>query len=564
MSPSKSCGGLTPKVLLGVFVLIFTIISTPLLWAKIRIVSPPSKTYIRVGKVLLTGVVEGSKVKWVEISGVKVSGKAKVPVKEGGFSAAVTLSRGMNTITVKSGNEKVVIKVFYLASPKDKRLIPKGFKAFYMHKYSGTLSCGKCHRVGKVGPRSIIPTPANCSTGACHSNMGKAKHVHGPVGASVCICCHNPHGSYMPKELEREGGDLCYACHTAKKKEFSKEVVHPPVEDGDCTSCHDPHQSSLRFQLRGKSLEDLCFQCHDSSIVKHRFLHGPVGAGDCVACHKPHASDHEYLLIENPEKGALCFVCHKQRKKEFRRKFVHKPVAEDCGKCHDPHGSDFKAQLVKKEADLCRSCHLKLNPKVYSDISKAKYPHKPVKEGDCTHCHTPHSSNFRSQLKASLPGLCFNCHRELRDYIKSCKYYHGPVKDGDCDACHKPHGSLYSKLLNKYFPPEFYTPYSPKKYDLCFECHNRDIARDKRTTTLTDFRNGDFNLHYFHVHRTKGRSCKACHDPHASSQPKHIRTEVPFGAWSYPIKFTKTKTGGGCVVGCHRPYRYDRVKPVKY
>jgi predicted CXXCH cytochrome family protein len=78
---------------------------------------------------------------------------------------------------------------------------------------------------------------------------------------------------------------------------------------------------------------------------------------------------------------------------------------------------------------------------------------------------------------------------------------------------------------------------------------------------LTSFRDGSYNLHFFHVNNEKGRTCTACHDPHASDQAKHIRYEVPFGAWSYPINFTKTPTGGRCVVGCHAPKKFDRQNP---
>ncbi|PLX46332.1 MAG: cytochrome C, partial [Deltaproteobacteria bacterium] len=73
-------------------------------------------------------------------------------------------------------------------------------------------------------------------------------------------------------------------------------------------------------------------------------------------------------------------------------------------------------------------------------------------------------------------------------------------------------------------------------------------------------------LHYLHVNKDpKGRSCKACHEVHAGNQDKHIRKEVPFGAkWKLPVNYTKTDTGGNCVVGCHKPKDYDRENPVTY
>ena len=124
-----------------------------------------------------------------------------------------------------------------------------------------------------------------------------------------------------------------------------------------------------------------------------------------------------------------------------------------------------------------------------------------------------------------------------------------------------PHGSEYPLILKAYFPEEFYKSYATENYALCFECHNKNFALDKNTTNLTSFRDGDRNLHYLHVNKdVKGRSCKACHQVHASSQEKHIRTSVPFGKikWELPIKFTKFEDGGKCVVGCHAPKEYHR------
>ncbi len=91
----------------------------------------------------------------------------------------------------------------------------------------------------------------------------------------------------------------------------------------------------------------------------------------------------------------------------------------------------------------------------------------------------------------------------------------------------------------------------------------KTVVLDEFTTTLTDFRNGIQNLHFAHINRKKGRTCRACHEMHASDQEKHIRKEIPFSPfWSYSIVFTKTPTGGKCVVGCHKPRVYDRENPV--
>jgi predicted CXXCH cytochrome family protein len=154
----------------------------------------------------------------------------------------------------------------------------------------------------------------------------------------------------------------------------------------------------------------------------------------------------------------------------------------------------------------------------------------------------------------------------MKEKILSSQYLHGPVAEGDCVACHNPHATDYAKHLVNYFPDEFYFSYKIEYYAMCFGCHNKEVATEEFTETLTDFRNGELNLHFMHVNREKGRSCKACHEMHAGNQEKHIAREVPYGKinWMLPIKYTKTETGGTCEVGCHKIKNYDRKNPVKY
>ncbi|MCF8056818.1 MAG: hypothetical protein K9K37_09275 [Desulfocapsa sp.] len=536
---------------------------------EIVIVSPPDGSFVTEKTAFLAGHVIGEKIDSVTITGAEVKeANGKVTVSDNTFGALVSFKKGINTLTIAGGGISKQVKIFY--TPGDnltKNFVPpKGFKRFYIHGKADPLTCTECHRKrrGKIDFKRITPVRSNCTTGNCHPKMGKdAAHVHGPVGAGVCISCHNPHGSNEPLQMARTGQELCLVCHEAKRKEFEQEVIHPPVEEG-CVDCHDPHQSPMRFQLRGdsKRVSSLCFNCHEEEIFTKKHQHGPVGVGDCIACHFPHASANETLLIAPLKGGKLCFECHEGVKAQLAMKNTHKPVQEDCGKCHDPHSSDTRFQLVSPPKQLCKSCHLELSPDVYKAINTAKVQHEPVAKGECTKCHSPHGSEVTSLLKGKGINLCGTCHEDLGYDIGESKNLHGPVQTGSCSECHNVHGSDFSRLLVRDFPEEFYTSYKQEKYDLCFGCHNKDVATKKSTTKLTNFRDGDYNLHNFHVNRAKGRSCIACHDPHASIQPKHVRYEVPFGSWSYPIELTVTKTGGGCVVGCHAPKEYDRVKAV--
>ena len=536
---------------------------------EIRIVSPPDGSFVTEKTAFLAGHVVGAAIDSVNITGaVLKEPTGKVVVTDSTFGALVTFKDGINTITVSGDGVSKQIKVFY--SPGDKLekdfTPPKGFKRFYIHSKASSMTCTECHRKrrGKIDFKRITPARSNCTTGNCHPKMGKdVAHVHGPVGAGVCISCHNPHGSYEPLELARTGQELCLVCHEAKRKEFDQEIIHAPVEEG-CVDCHDPHQSPMRFQLLSdtKRVSGLCFTCHEEEIFTMKHQHGPVGVGDCIACHYPHASGNESLLIAPLKEGKLCFECHEGVRDQLAMKNTHKPVLEDCGKCHDPHSSDNRFQLSSPPKQLCGSCHQELSPDVYKAIDTARVNHEPVAKGECNKCHSPHGSEVGSLLKGKGINLCATCHEDLGYDIAESKNLHGPVQTGSCNECHNVHGSKHSRLLVREFPEEFYTSYKQEKYDLCFGCHNKDVATKKSTTKLTNFRDGDYNLHHFHVNRAKGRSCIACHDPHASIQPKHVRYEVPFGSWSYPIEMTANKTGGGCVVGCHAPKKYDRVKAV--
>jgi predicted CXXCH cytochrome family protein len=227
--------------------------------------------------------------------------------------------------------------------------------------------------------------------------------------------------------------------------------------------------------------------------------------------------------------------------------------------------------LASTAPALCQGCH----EEVAAKASNAKCKHSPAAaEGGCTSCHDSHASTSKGLLKQENSALvCLTCHdravkagdRTLPDmasYLESHPNHHGPIRDGNCTPCHDAHGADRSALLTRNFPERFYAAYSAEAYDLCFECHDAGAFASAEGGD-TEFRNGNRNLHYLHVNKSfKGRTCRACHDPHASSNPKHIRPHTTFGNWSIPINFQAAENGGSCGPGCHQAYRYDRQVPV--
>jgi predicted CXXCH cytochrome family protein len=409
-----------------------------------------------------------------------------------------------------------------------------------------------------------------CVTAECHAVYGTKAHVHGPVGLGDCKSCHEPvdHAAHTYKPT-RQGRDLCEYCHL---DQATKKHVHEPVKTGDCMECHDPHAGDGPALLHEKSVAELCARCHETG-KDMPFLHGPVAVGECTICHASHSADHANLLHEEPTQ--LCFGCHTTTKDEFTRfEFVHEPAKTDCIGCHNPHGAD-NMQMVKAEApDLCYSCHADIR----QTAEHSAHTHSAVTDkGGCLHCHTPHASTVQFVLKDAPMALCASCHDEpvktkdgqslpsFAKQIENRTSLHGPVAQKDCSGCHSTHGSENFRLLTKSYPAEFYAPFSVDNYALCFSCHPQSLTLTERTSDLTDFRNGDLNLHYVHVNKDRrGRTCRSCHATHASDLPKHIRESVPYGMWNLPIQFEKTETGGGCRPGCHVPFTYDRESPATY
>jgi len=406
----------------------------------------------------------------------------------------------------------------------------------------------------------------SCITSECHTDMEKFRVVHSPVEED-CTACHEEVGKHKFKKITKNIRELCYECHDNKEE---GKYLHGGIKIKDCLFCHNPHGGRTKSLLKTKRVDETCYECHDKASKNKKHIHGPNTAGNCSICHDSHSSDNRYLLIESEDK--LCIQCHTDKSFSDENERMHTPLEDGCTGCHNPHTSDYEYQLITAPDKICAECH----EDIVEHAETAKFKH-PIVEQDkkCLNCHDPHGSFYENNMKKDPLSLCLDCHNKPiigtdgKDYniYKICKnnpYKHGPVSDGNCSGCHNPHGSSYYKILNNKYPETFYTSFATEKYALCFECHEADLVNVEKTTVQTNFRNGDENLHYFHINRKKGRTCRACHEVHASKLEKHIREETPFGKWDIPIEFEITKTGGSCSPGCHKPYKYDRINPESY
>lgn len=234
--------------------------------------------------------------------------------------------------------------------------------------------------------------------------------------------------------------------------------------------------------------------------------------------------------------------------------------------------AEEKILSIDTEAScITSSCH--------ADLGKKKYVHRAGVDGKhCIKCHEAIKRGEHAFKKIS-PGtypLCAQCHSEEFKTPSDIKgtppkvifedkdmKLHKPFSEGRCTECHDAHESDFNKHLKAEYPEGLYAPFSAGIYDLCLKCHKELKAlTEARTLTDTNFRNGNLNLHFRHVNKTKGRTCRTCHHHHGSKNPMLINETFIFGGRMLTIKYEKTDTGGVCGPACHTTVKYDRYAPV--
>ncbi|HEX8924802.1 MAG TPA: cytochrome c3 family protein [Terriglobales bacterium] len=308
-----------------------------------------------------------------------------------------------------------------------------------------------------------------------------------------------------------------------------------------------------------------------ASSEKAVSYHAPFDSGDCSICHQ--SNDVKNPGAITTAGNEMCMNCHDDFRQTLARKYAHPPSQKNCLACHNPHNSKQPKLLLQEAQTLCTGCHAPIKQAMLNSPVK----HDALTQGkSCVSCHNPHGANVE-HLLAQLPmQLCLDCHGKdglldnngkkltnMKDLLAQNKNHHGPVASEDCTSCHKPHGGENFRLLTNAYPALFYSAYDAKNYSLCFGCHEEKAFTSAETTELTQFRDGSRNLHYVHVNKTElGRTCRACHEVHASTQDHQIRDAVPYGpkGWMLKINYTKTATGGSCSKTCHSTKTYNNTR----
>jgi DmsE family decaheme c-type cytochrome len=253
---------------------------------------------------------------------------------------------------------------------------------------------------------------------------------------------------------------------------------------------------------------ETCKGCHEEQFKNieaspHFRTNQPKIRGEaahgCESCHGPGAEHvagggdkSKIFVFKGAKADAIskrCLSCHasNMEQQQFMRS-THLENQVSCTTCHSAHHSTQEYLLVKHQPGLCFDCHSDIK----GDFQKP-FRHR-VNEGliTCSDCHNAHGTTNDRQLRntADQNFVCFKCHADKRGPFF---YEHQPVKVEGCTYCHTPHGSTNPRLLTV-----------ARINSLCLQCHTNMGGR----TASGNVNPGTGSVHQQNKYN---QSCIICH-----------------------------------------------------
>ncbi|HET6351713.1 MAG TPA: YCF48-related protein [Coriobacteriia bacterium] len=371
-------------------------------------------------------------------------------------------------------------------------------------------------------------------------------HDHGQD--SACIC-HATHSSTALAPLVRfpraERNTLCKACHAPANSqvEFTDPLVkskHPmgasvtAEEPYTCVTCHVPlkptGETELKNLMRTNSTspcsvvtttpagDSFCYSCHGENstlsqgdmTVFEQSSHGNVSAPGtgadikCDRCHESHVSRNESLLYYSG--FMVCMQCH-------TASAANPNQVDILSKLTMNEGANSKHPLLPQDQTTgarmtCQNCH---NTHTVSSTFPLVDPHNPSPSGSWP--------NPRSDEKA----FCFSCH------------------DGQALPT--------SVETSPWAPPVYGRSSATTTTDIqtSYQTNVHGFAMRSESTTTNAYLRTDMGYGYGDV-----LECRACHDPHGTTNADAIQDRVTSRDGSKVISgvLTTRVPGGG------RDYRF--------
>lgn len=297
--------------------------------------------------------------------------ESEAVIKGGMFYARMNLALGSNFIEVRypKGEGFGTSAVVLFRDPRMGEGLGVNFPEFQFHLPDREARCTSCHTMEPDLSGGLVSASGICAS--CHKNLVQVKYVHGPIPVGGCAACHEFDTKPHRYDVEAQGTDLCFTCHTDIQDKFAKASIHGPVAMGLCVACHSPHGSGFRFQLRNQQ-GSLCLGCHEEArpMMSNFKPHKPVRDDDCTGCHDPHASDSPKYFLRG-EGAELCYLCHSREMMNAHTHQKQGPPTRvvqgmkldkegniNCQSCHNPHSSDEDRLFTVKGG--CKGCHNQL------------------------------------------------------------------------------------------------------------------------------------------------------------------------------------------------------------
>lgn len=218
-----------------------------------------------------------------------------------------------------------------------------------------------------LSPKNMTPAAIDQMCLSCHKNqqtqVGRIQSGHAR-NSVACTSCHNVHktGEEASARRFRTAAGVnqnCRQCHMDVWASFQKPHRHPLPEGAmSCTGCHNPHASFLNRNMRlASGQQPGCFQCHSNKRGPFVFEHAPVRNEPCTICHEPHGSANPRMMIRH-EVANLCLECHSNIQSPPRATTaggvaiathdLRLPRWRNCTACHQKvHGSNVNGALLR-------------------------------------------------------------------------------------------------------------------------------------------------------------------------------------------------------------------------
>ncbi len=314
-----------------------------------------------------------------------------------------------------------------------------------------------------------------------------------------------------------------------------------------CSSCHDPHSDPAALGAlvppfwRGATFSEVCTACHAAPLATVKHDDPRTMPNGCGSCHVGHGVRGEPLLPAHEENA--CYECHGTPADKadaidsgrlssvgaparvddlFRMPYRH-PVAEFKGVHRSDEDDPRTTQQLQRRHVECVDCHAAHGqPGPIRRRNKREQPalswERP--ERVCYRCHgsnghlpfgqTDKSLEFGAAARSSHPVNPAAGPSQRSPSLLSKSVAGDTMTCGDChgsdfrDDRTGVHGSRHRWILRGNYDIAD-GPESEATYELCYECHQRDVVLSDRT----------FGGHSQHV--VAGEiTCWACHDSHGS------------------------------------------------